>query len=415
MERSAPPPLQVARYRRRRLPAFVDRAVSIAVVDGDNAETQRSKRLVTGVLWATLFTGSASAYQFWIDDAPLAAATIAAILATSCITLLAMWARPAVYPGILHLPIALSILTSVALMLMYGGFLESGANAIWGLMGVLGAVVFFADIRSVFWLVFFAVVTASSSAVATRLEPLYALPDPELTAMFNLLVVATFVFVILYYFVRQRARLLRQSDDLVRNILPDEIAERLKTSDEMIAEDFESASILFADVVGFTPLTAEMTPAEMVTLLNDIFSGFDALVEARGLEKIKTIGDAYMVAAGVPLPHPDHAREICDLALAMQEVLASSLFGGRRITFRIGINSGPVVAGIIGRKKFSYDLWGDSVNTASRMESAGSPGRIQTTDATRHLAEADFVFEDGGTIEVKGKGPMRVWHLAGRR
>lgn len=406
----------MATYRRRELPTFIDRAISIAVSGDDSPETERNKRLLTGALWVSLFTTSASTYLFSASDAPFAVVSLGMILLVTCLSLMAMWLKPTTYPGILHLVIAVTIVVSTGLTLMYGGFLESGANAVWGFVSVLGGVVIFADLRAVLWLMVFAVATVVSSLLSARIvEPLYTLTYPELSAIFNLLIVLTFVFGLLFYFVRQRSILLSQSDDLLRNILPDEIVHRLKTSGDMIAEDFDSASIMFADVAGFTPMAAELTPTEMVTLLNEIFTGFDDLVEERGLEKIKTIGDAYMVAAGVPVPHENHAQEICDLALAMQEQVASSSFGDRRIEFRIGINSGPVVAGIIGRKKFSYDLWGDAVNTASRMESTGSPGRIQTTHRTRTLAEDEFVFEAGGTVEVKGKGPMEVWYLVGRR
>ncbi len=158
-------------------------------------------------------------------------------------------------------------------------------------------------------------------------------------------------------------------------------------------------------------MSADMAPSELVDLLDDVFTAFDLLVEERGLEKIKTIGDAYMVAAGVPRPREDHAQILCDLALAVRDLVATREFQGRRVTFRIGINSGPVVAGVIGTTKFSYDLWGDSVNTASRMESSGTAGEIQITDETKRLVEHDFICELKGTVEVKGKGSMTVWTL----
>ena len=416
MEKSAPPaPPEVAAYRRWHLPATVDRAISLAVVDGDSPETQRTKRLLAGALWVSLVTSAASMYQFYLFGAPLAAVSIGVILITTSGSLLAMWLRPSTYPGVLHVIIGVSVIVSASLTVMYGGIPESGSNAVWGFLVVLGGVVIFEDVRSIFWLAFFVAVTFGSLIVVGQVAPIYVLPNPSYSSLFNLLVVLGFVFGLLFYYVRQRSALLSQSDGLLRNILPDEIADRLKTSGEMIAEDFESASILFADVAGFTPMSAEMTPGTMVALLNEIFTGFDDLVEERGLEKIKTIGDAYMVAAGVPVPRDDHAWAICDLALAMQERVESSRFQGQQIKFRIGINSGPVVAGIIGRKKFSYDLWGDAVNTASRMESTGSAGRIQTTEMTRNLAGDGFAFELGGTVEVKGKGPMEVWYLMGRR
>ena len=250
---------------------------------------------------------------------------------------------------------------------------------------------------------------------ANQVEPIYEVANIEFVAIFNLVVVVIFVYYMMLYYVRQRASLLAQSDGLLRNILPDEIADRLKTSEETIADDYDSASILFADIVDFTPMSAGMTPSELVALLDEVFTGIDALVEERSLEKIKTIGDAYMVAAGVPRPREDHAQVLCDLALAVQDLVRAREFGGRQVSFRIGINSGPVVAGIIGTKKFSYDLWGDSVNTASRMESSGTAGEIQITSITKRLVEPDFFCEPRGTVEVKGKGPMKVWTLTGRR
>lgn len=415
MEKGPPPtPPEVTTYRRLQLPAAIDRALSLSIVGGDAAETQHTKRLLTGALWVSLVTSAASTFQFYLFDAPLAAVGIGAIFVVTGGSLLAMWLRPSTYPAIMHVIIGVSVLVSAALTVMYGGSPESGGNAIWGFLVVLGGIVVFEDARAIFWLVVFTVVTVGSLLAAAQIEPLYSLPYPGYSSLFNLLVVLGFVFGLLFYYVRQRSALLEQSDGLLRNILPDEIADRLKTSGEMIAEEFDSTSILFADVAGFTPMSAEMTPAAIVALLNEIFTGFDDLVEERGLEKIKTIGDAYMVASGVPVPRSDHAEVICDLALAMQEQVESSLHEGNPIRFRIGINSGPVVAGIIGRKKFSYDLWGDAVNTASRMESTGSAGRIQTTESTRSLAGDGFVFEPGGSIEVKGKGPMKVWYLVGK-
>jgi guanylate cyclase len=215
-------------------------------------------------------------------------------------------------------------------------------------------------------------------------------------------------------------RLLRQEQDrsesLLLNVLPQQVAERLKGGSQIIADHYDSASILFADLVGFAPLTSELTPREMVELLNEIFSRFDSLVEEFGVEKIRTIGDNYMVASGLPRPRPDHAKALAALALAMNGYLATRpKIGGRRLSFRIGINSGPVIAGIIGVRKFHYDVWGDSVNIASRMESQGTPGKIQVTRGTYELIKDEFICEPHGSIEVKGRGPMETWFLEGRK
>jgi PAS domain S-box-containing protein len=207
-----------------------------------------------------------------------------------------------------------------------------------------------------------------------------------------------------------------KSENLLLNIIPRSIAERLKQNPSVIADGIPSSTILFSDIVGFTNLAEHLLPEELIHLLNTIFSEFDNLVETLGLEKIKTIGDEYMVAAGIPLPRNDHAYVIAELALKMKNAMNKiNQDLGRHLNIRIGINSGPVVAGVIGKKKFSYDLWGDSVNTASRMESHGLPGEIQITQATYNLIKDKYNFEDRGEIKVKGKGLMQAYLLKGRK
>jgi class 3 adenylate cyclase len=208
----------------------------------------------------------------------------------------------------------------------------------------------------------------------------------------------------------------RQSESLLLNILPKAIADRLKERSDVIADSFDDVTILFADVVGFTPLSASLPPDELVAILNRLFSEFDKLAEKYGLEKVKTIGDAYMVAGGVPVARSDHAQAIARMALEMMEVSRSTHAAHRQaLSLRIGINSGPAIAGVIGIKKFAYDLWGDTVNTASRMESHGVPGAIQVTEATQRLLRDEFEFEDRGPVDVKGKGRMNVYILRGAR
>lgn len=203
---------------------------------------------------------------------------------------------------------------------------------------------------------------------------------------------------------------------LLLNILPQPIAERLKQETGSIADSFEEVTVLFADIVGFTQLSATISPTQLVELLNEIFSTFDQLAERHDLEKIKTIGDAYMVVGGLPMPRSDHAHAIAEMAMDMQrEVAKFSVKNGQPFNIRIGINTGPVVAGVIGLKKFIYDLWGDTVNTASRMESHGIAGAIQVTQKTYQLLQNQYKFEQRGLIEVKGKGEMEVYLLTGRK
>ncbi|HWB90082.1 MAG TPA: adenylate/guanylate cyclase domain-containing protein [Acidimicrobiia bacterium] len=203
-----------------------------------------------------------------------------------------------------------------------------------------------------------------------------------------------------------------RSEALLLNILPASIADRLKARETVIADRFSEVTVMFVDLVDFTASSDGVEPAEVVNDLDDLFTVFDELAERHGLEKIKTIGDAYMVAGGLPEPRADHAEAVAEMALAVQDVVSGRTDpGGRPLAARIGIDTGPVVAGVIGRHKFSYDLWGDTVNTASRMESQGVPGMIQVTDRTYRRLRDEFRFEHRGSIDVKGKGKMETWFL----
>jgi class 3 adenylate cyclase len=203
-----------------------------------------------------------------------------------------------------------------------------------------------------------------------------------------------------------------KSERLLLNILPILVAQRLKSGEKLIADSYPEASVLFADIVGFTDFSNRISPEELVTYLDDIFRRFDALAERHDLEKIKTIGDCYMVVAGLPDYRPDHATVLAEMAIDMQDAVdAFNRDRDLELQIRVGINSGPVVAGVIGQKKFIYDLWGDTVNVASRMESHGVPGRIQITEATRERLPEDYPTEERGMISVKGKGKVRAYFL----
>jgi len=233
----------------------------------------------------------------------------------------------------------------------------------------------------------------------------------------NIGTVSAVAFALLVSFARQRELARQRVESLLLNILPDEIAQRLQAERQAIADHHDAASILFADVVDFTPLSSRLGPRELVGLLDRLFSAFDDLADRYGVEKIKTIGDCYMVAAGVPNERPDHAHALAGLALEMRECANRFLADrdGRGLRLRIGISSGPVVAGVIGRRRFLYDLWGDTVNMASRMESHGAPDFIQITRSTWELLRDDFAAEPLGLVDVKGKGAIETWRLVGPR
>jgi adenylate cyclase len=306
-----------------------------------------------------------------------------------------------------------------------GGFLPSGGVGLWGILAPLGALVFLEVRQAVRWFVAFLLVFLVTGILGEMFFPDADVPVWFTTTMLALNVVGagSIAFMLLASFAKQRNAALvalraeqARSEALLVNILPGSIVERLKSATQAIADHFDSASILFADVVDFTPLAQRLAPADVVGILDQLFSRFDTLVERHGLEKIKTIGDCYMAAAGVPDPHPDHARRAALLALDMRDAVATWAIAGQQgLELRIGINSGPVVAGVIGTKRFLYDLWGDAVNTASRMEAHGTPGEIQITGATYELLKDDFVCRRRGTILVKGLGEMETYYLDAAR
>jgi adenylate cyclase len=325
----------------------------------------------------------------------------------------------------LRTELAAILLAPTLSMAFVGGFVASGGVGLWGIMAPLGALVFAGWRSGLRWFVAFLAVFLLSGIAGEVYGGLSELPGWFQSAMIalNVSVGGTVVFILLALFAKQREEALSalrveqaKAESLLLNILPRSIADKLKVETQTIADQFSSASILFADVVDFTPLSERLPPAEVVGILDHLFSHFDTLAERYGLEKIKTIGDCYMVAAGVPTPRPDHARALALMALDMLEAMRSSDdVGHLGLELRVGINSGPVVAGVIGRKRFLYDLWGDAVNTASRMESHGTPGRIQITGATYELLKDEFECQSRGVIPVKGKGEMEAWYLLGRR
>jgi len=399
--------------------AVLDRLSTVGADPGDDEDTRLRKALLAliGVLilpisisWAVLYVsmGGYIAYTALLYSA----------ISVGSVVLLA---RTGNFELALHIQLAAILLSPTLSMIPLGGIVPSGAVGIWGILAPLGALVFSGVRSGVRWYIAFLVVFLGSGLAGLVIGVLEPLPVwfSNLMLVLNVAVGGTFVFTLLALFAQQRQEALAalrvehdRAEGLLLNILPGSIAARLKASPTTIADQFTEASVLFADVVDFTPRSRDLAPAEVVGMLDRLFSHFDDLAERHDLEKIKTIGDAYMVAAGVPTPRPDHARALALLALDMNEAVSSTgAVGDLGLQVRIGINSGPVVAGVIGRKRFLYDLWGDAVNTASRMESAGTPERIQITQATYELLKDEFVCEPRGTVEVKGKGEMETWYL----
>jgi class 3 adenylate cyclase len=254
-------------------------------------------------------------------------------------------------------------------------------------------------------------------AVGVIIDPSVRTTVPEaetgrlLLIALNVVIPAAVALGLVVFIDGERLRAKAESDALLLNVLPRSIADRLKRGERVIADHYAEVTILFADVVDFTPFAARETPARVVAVLNDIFSRFDTLAERHGLEKIKTIGDAYMVVAGAPEPRADHASVIVDMAIEMLDAAASvEPTPGSPLRLRIGIASGPAVAGVIGHRKFSYDVWGDAVNLASRMESTGVPGVIQVAASTWGLCADRYPFT-AREVDVKGLGALRTYLL----
>ena len=294
-----------------------------------------------------------------------------------------------------------------------GGFAASAGYWYWGTLDILMVAVALRHRRRYLWVAAYCALTAVLFVADPFLRPAtHPLPVWLEAFMFanTAAALAGMTFLLLNYYVGQLEAEKKRSEDLLLNILPAPIAARLKESTGAIADAVPHTSVLFSDIVGFTVLSTSVTPAELVALLNTIFSRFDALADKHGVEKIKTIGDAYMAVAGLPDARDDHADAMVAMALDMRDAMADLRVElAADIQVRIGVHSGPVVAGVIGARKFAYDLWGDTVNTASRMESHGVAGAVQISDATRQLLGDSFAFEARGEIAIKGKGPMATF------
>ena len=401
------------------------RALSRLGADPNDSEELRLRKalltgsasmfIAAGALWGLMYM----AFGEWLAGSiPMGYALI------STLSLL-VFARRRQYAFYRFSQLLLILVLPFLLMVALGGFINSSAVILWSIICPLGALLFDEPRAAPRWFFAYAGLVTLSAVLQPYERAGNPVPSQLVVAFFvlNIVAVSGIAFTLLYWFVRQKDEALallrierERSESLLLNILPREIAAALKNGTRTIADHFDGASILFADMVGFTPLTAKMQPGEMVELLNAVFTHFDTLVDKYDLEKIRTIGDSYMVASGVPRIRPDHARALALLALDMQTYIRDDpACRQRQIDFRMGINSGPVVAGVIGRKKFIYDLWGDAVNTASRMESHGLPGKIQISRDTFELLKDEFICEPRGELIVKGKGQMETWLLIGVR
>lgn len=403
---------------RTRLPTTLRPLVDLGALPADRDELRVRKAVL--VLSSTLMTTFAVVWV--VTYAVLGLWVPAAIpFAYQLASAASIWwfARTKRYILFRRSQLLLSLVLPFVLQWSLGGFQASSAVALWAFTCPLGALLFVGARQAFPWFAAFAGLVVVSAAIDSALADHAAdVPDAVVVTFFalNILGVAATTYALLQYFVRARERALAESERLLLNVLPAPVAARLKEHEGILAEDCPAVTVLFADLVGFTQLAERLPAAEVVTLLDRVFAAWDAVVAEHGVEKIKTIGDAYMVAGGVPLPRRDHAEAIAETALAMGPALARcSTELGVDLQVRIGIDSGSAVAGVIGRSKFIYDLWGDTVNTASRMESHAEPGSIQVTERAAARLGERFDLRRRGTVDVKGKGPMECYVLLGRR
>jgi adenylate cyclase len=389
--------------------------IGVAESDGDDIRVKKvalTVAVVLSVLLSVIWVGT-----YLTLDLPVSAAIPFGYQVVSVASLAWFW-RTKVFRFFRVSQLVMITLLPFLLQWSLGGFIASSAVSVWALVAGFGALFFVSPRQAIPWFVAFVGLTIASGVA----EPVLArhpaaIPAPIATSFFvlNVLGLSVTAYALLQYAVRGRDAALASSEALLLNVLPKSIAERLKREAGIIAESHPEVTVLFADVVGFTPFTERTPPDRVVGVLDAIFSTFDGLADRHGIEKIKTIGDAYMAAAGLPDHRDDHAEAAADMALEMlAEVARLAAAEGLDLKIRIGMSSGPVIAGVIGRRKFIYDLWGDTVNTASRMESHGLPGRIQVTKATHERLRGAYRFEDRGEIELKGKGPTRAYLLLGR-
>jgi adenylate cyclase len=408
---------------RRALDAVLARLALVGADPADDEDTRVRKALL--VLVAVLILPIALLWGGLYLALGAPSGSVAFLYFGVSLASIAVFARTRNFPFLLRTQLLAILLAPTVSMVPTGGFLASGGVGLWGILAPLGALVFGSVRSAMRWYGAFVAVFLASGVAGEISGGISRLPTWFSSTMLalNVVVGGTVVLTLLALFAQQRQDALGalqaaqdRAENLLLNILPRAIAEKLKAEPQMIADQFTEASILFADVAEFTRMSERLAPAEVVGVLDRLFRHFDTLAERYDIEKIKTIGDCYMVAAGVPSPRPDHAQALACIALDMLDAMRSrDVVGDLGLELRVGINSGPIVAGVIGRKRFLYDLWGDAVNTASRMESHGTPSHIQITRATYELIKDEFVCRPRGTVSVKGKGELETWYLLGRR
>jgi guanylate cyclase len=297
-----------------------------------------------------------------------------------------------------------------------GGFVSSGGVVLWAILAPVGALMFHGVRKSTRWFVAYLALVGVSALIDVPLDPSTSTVPPAAISVFfatNVIMVSTILFLVLRHFVGETEEAKRKSDALLLHMLPESVVQRLKAGEAPIADRVDVVSIVIGDIVGFTTLAEELDPVDLVDLLNGIYEEFDSIADSLDMEKIKTVGDSYIVVAGLPTARDDHAGAAAQMAIRMLDALKRFHPPGveRPLEMRLGIHCGPVVAGVIGSQKLNYEVWGDAVNIASRMESSGLPGEIQVSEAVYQDLNEEYDLEHRGEVEIKGKGLMNTYLL----
>lgn len=418
-------------------PSLLDRLRTAGIDPGDSEEQRLNKSLL---MFATGLASVAS--MLWLviywSLGPQLSSTLPFAFQILLATNLGVYLRWGNFEFFRLSQLALLLFFPFVVQWTIGNFITASGITIWGLLAPVGAILFMGGRESLAWFAAYIFLLALSGffdynlAAAEIQHKNNQVPIQTAVVFFalNFAAVSTIVFLLLRFAINEKQkaqarmeeahRLLQleqeRSERLLLNILPGPVAERLKNSNQTIADGFADVTVMFADIVNFTHVAEGMSPSQVFAMLNRIFSSFDELAEQYGLEKIKTIGDAYMVAGGLNDDRADYSEAIAEMALAMRELLQRDFtVNDARLEIRIGIGTGPVVAGVVGKKKFIYDLWGDTVNIASRITAEGVPGMIQVDGMTFRRLRDHFEFHEPQTLYLKGKGDMRVYRMIGKK
>jgi len=398
------------------LRAGVEYLLSFGGYEGESETLRGRRRIMVGALWVITVLTTFSIIDDYRNGFTLIAHGSVVVTVAGVAVIFGIRARPARFALLIHLLLGVVWGLLIFETTLFGGLLESGVVVVFGINVAVAAVLVSGGAAGWRWLGVFVAGLVYAVVISGRIEPTYVIADPGFDTAFNLFATILVTIGVLAYFQRQRDRFQQQSDDLLLNILPADIAVRLKADEYPIADRKPEVTVLFADIVGSTAVAEQLTPNELVTTLDGLFSSFDDIADQHGLEKIKTVGDSYFAVAGLSSDSGNDAAEAADAALRMRDQLVHHHFPGMGpVQMRFGIHTGPVVAGVIGKRKFSYDLWGDTVNTASRMESTSEPGMIQASEQVYDRLKSRYDLESRGSVTVKGKGDLTTYALIRKR